>query len=86
VWRFPTTAGRGHGAPDEARARVRHDVRDSVIDHCEDPSLKADGVAHEGPVAAMLGLKGLAGAAESIIVERDIPLRRWSVVTCTWRT
>jgi dihydroorotase len=43
-----------------------------VIDHCEDPSLKGDGVAHEGPVAAMLGLKGLAGAAESIIVERDI--------------
>ena len=43
-----------------------------VIDHCEDPTLKADGVAHEGPVAAMLGLKGLAGAAESIIVERDI--------------
>ncbi len=43
-----------------------------VIDHCEDPSLKGDGVAHEGAVAAMLGLKGLAGAAESIMVERDI--------------
>ena len=43
-----------------------------VIDHCEDPSLKADGVAHEGAVAAMLGLKGLAGASESIVVERDI--------------
>jgi dihydroorotase len=43
-----------------------------VIDHCEDPSLKGDGVAHEGAVAAMLGLKGLAGAAESIVVERDI--------------
>ena len=25
-----------------------------VIDHCEDPSLKGDGVAHEGPVAALL--------------------------------
>ena len=45
-----------------------------VIDHCEDPSLKGDGVAHEGPVAAMLGLKGLAGAAESVIVERDISM------------
>ena len=43
-----------------------------VIDHCEDPSLKSDGVAHEGAVATMLGLKGLAGAAESIVVERDI--------------
>ena len=43
-----------------------------VIDHCEDQSLKGDGVAHEGPTAAMLGLKGIPGAAESIMVERDI--------------
>ena len=43
-----------------------------VIDHCEDPSLKGDGVAHEGPVAAMLGLRGIPGAAESVGVERDI--------------
>lgn len=43
-----------------------------VIDHCEDPSLKGDGVAHEGPTAAMLGLKGIPGAAESIMVERDV--------------
>jgi len=45
-----------------------------VIDHCEDPSLKGDGVAHEGRVAAMLGLKGLSSAAESIMVERDISI------------
>lgn len=43
-----------------------------VIDHCEDPSLKGDGVAHEGAVTAMLGLKGIPGAAESIMVERDV--------------
>jgi dihydroorotase len=43
-----------------------------VIDHCEDPSLKGHGSAHEGPVAALLGLKGIPGAAESIWVERDI--------------
>ena len=43
-----------------------------VIDHCEDPSLKGDGVAHEGATAAMLGLKGIPGAAESIMVERDV--------------
>jgi dihydroorotase len=43
-----------------------------VIDHCEDPSLKGDGSAHEGAVAALLGLKGIPGAAESIWVERDI--------------
>ena len=43
-----------------------------IIDHCEDQSLKGDGVAHEGPVAAMLGLRGMPGAAESVMVERDI--------------
>ena len=43
-----------------------------VIDHCEDPSLKGDGVAHEGATASMLGLRGIPGAAESIMVERDI--------------
>jgi dihydroorotase len=43
-----------------------------VIDHCEDPSLKGDGVAHEGATAAMLGLKGIPGSAESIMVERDV--------------
>jgi dihydroorotase len=45
-----------------------------VIEHCEDPSLKGDGVAHEGPVAAMLGLKGIPSCAESIMAERDISL------------
>ena len=32
-----------------------------VIDHCEDPTLKGDGVAHEGPTAARLGLRGIPG-------------------------
>ena len=45
-----------------------------VIEHCEDPSLKADGVAHEGPNAAALGLKGIPGVAESIMAQRDIAL------------
>src|SRR5688572_31568491 len=35
---------------------------------------KGDGVTHEGRVAAMLGLKGLSSAAESIMVERDISI------------
>jgi dihydroorotase len=43
-----------------------------IIDHCEDPSLKGEGVAHEGAVAGMLGLRGIPGAAESVMVERDI--------------
>ena len=45
-----------------------------VIDHCEDPSLKADGVAHEGAIAARLGLRGIPGAAEELMVERDVTL------------
>ena len=32
-----------------------------VIEHCEDPSLKGDGVAHEGAVASLLGLKVAKG-------------------------
>jgi dihydroorotase len=43
-----------------------------IIEHCEDPSLKGEGVAHEGAVASLLGLKGIPGAAESIMAERDI--------------
>ncbi len=41
-----------------------------VIEHCEDPSLKGDGVAHEGFHAASLGLRGIPGAAEALGVER----------------
>jgi dihydroorotase len=42
-----------------------------VIEHAEDPSLKGDGVAHEGAVAGLLGLRGIPAVAESIVVERD---------------
>ena len=45
-----------------------------VIDHCEDQSLKHDGVAHEGYQASLLGLRGIPSAAESIMVQRDITL------------
>jgi dihydroorotase len=45
-----------------------------VINHCEDSSLKGDGVAHEGPTASLLGLRGIPGVAESIMVERDVSL------------
>ena len=45
-----------------------------VINHCEDPSLKADGVAHEGFIASALGLRGIPGVAESLMVERDVSL------------
>jgi dihydroorotase len=45
-----------------------------MIEHCEDPSLKGDGCAHEGPRAAELGLRGIPGAAEAITATRDILL------------
>jgi dihydroorotase len=45
-----------------------------VIEHCEDPSLKGDGVAHEGFHAASLGLRGIPGAAEALGVERGVLL------------
>jgi dihydroorotase len=45
-----------------------------IIDHCEDPSLKGDGVAHEGVHASALGLRGIPGVAESLMVERDVSL------------
>jgi dihydroorotase len=45
-----------------------------VIEHCEDPSLKGDGVAHEGYHAAALGLRGIPGAAEALGVERGVLL------------
>ena len=45
-----------------------------IIDHCEDPSLKGDGVVHEGFYASALGLRGIPGVAESLMVERDVSL------------
>ena len=45
-----------------------------IIDHCEEPTLKGEGVAHEGYIASLLGLRGIPWAAESIIAERDIAL------------
>ncbi len=45
-----------------------------VADHCEEPTLAAGGVIHEGLVATRLGLKGIPAAAEEIMVGRDILL------------
>jgi dihydroorotase len=45
-----------------------------VIEHCEDPTLKGDGVAHEGFHASRLGLRGIPGACEALGVERGVLL------------
>jgi dihydroorotase len=39
--------------------------------HEEDPSLSGDGVMHEGPVSALLGLAGIPPLAESTMIARD---------------
>src|SRR4030095_8532248 len=45
-----------------------------VADHCEEPTLSAGGVMHEGTISTRLGLKGIPAAAEEIMVARDILL------------
>jgi dihydroorotase len=45
-----------------------------VIEHCEEQTLKGEGVAHEGMHASALGLRGIPGEAESIMALRDISL------------
>jgi dihydroorotase len=45
-----------------------------VISHCEDTTLAAHGVMHEGQVSTELGLGGIPAQAEDIMVARDIAL------------
>jgi dihydroorotase len=42
--------------------------------HAEDPDLSGDGVMHEGPVSAALGLAGIPSVSESTTVARDAAL------------
>jgi len=42
--------------------------------HCEEPSLSRGGHAHEGTVAAELGIGPYPSTAESVMVERDLSL------------
>jgi dihydroorotase len=45
-----------------------------VVDHCEECCLSPGWAMHEGEYSALLGLKGLSGAAEDLQVSRDILL------------
>jgi len=45
-----------------------------VIDHCEDLHLSAGGDMHEGFESARLGLRGIPGCSEDVMVARDILL------------
>ena len=45
-----------------------------IVQHPEEPALAEHGVMNEGPLASRLGLSGIAPAAETIMVERDLRL------------
>jgi len=45
-----------------------------VIDHCEDLNLSAGGDMHEGERSVRLGLRGIPGTSEDVMVARDILL------------
>jgi len=45
-----------------------------VIDHCEDLNLSAGGEMHEGVQSTRLGLRGIPGSSEDVMVARDILL------------
>jgi len=46
----------------------------TVVDHCQDVSLSAGGVMHEGKWSLILGLRGMPAAAEDVDVVRDCVL------------
>jgi dihydroorotase len=68
------------GRPVESASLMRHALQYSALArlplalHCEEPALSRNGQAHEGRVAAELGLGPYPSAAESLMVERDLAL------------
>ena len=47
-----------------------------VVDHCQDASLSAGGVMHEGRWSLILGLRGMPAAAEDVDAVRDCVLAK----------
>lgn len=45
-----------------------------ILSHCEDISLSKNGVMHEGYYSTILGLTGIPGASEEVMVARDLIL------------
>jgi dihydroorotase len=48
------------------------DLGGVIAQHAEDMGLSAGGHVHEGEISAALGLQGIPGAAEEVIVARDL--------------
>src|SRR5690242_12429423 len=46
----------------------------TLVDHCQDQTLSAGGVMHEGRWSLILGLRGMPAAAEDVDVVRDCVL------------
>jgi dihydroorotase len=51
-------------------------VERPIVSHAQDSDLVDGGVMHEGPVATVLGLRGIPREAEEIAVARDLALAR----------
>lgn len=49
-----------------------------VITHCQDTRLGAGGVMNEGELSSRLGLPGIPGVAEDIVISRDLLLARYT--------
>ncbi len=47
-----------------------------ILDHCEENTLAAGGVMNEGKWSVLLGIRGIPGEAEELMVARDIMLLR----------
>ena len=47
-----------------------------ILDHCEDNFLAAGGVMNEGKWSVLLGMNGMTGAAEELMIARNIILAR----------
>jgi dihydroorotase len=50
----------------------------TVISHCEDLNLSAEGMMNESFVSTLLGIKGIPSMAEEIMVARDIKLAEFT--------
>jgi len=53
-------------------------LRLPVINHCEEPSLVADGLMNEGKISTLLGLPGNPAISEEIMIARDARLAEYT--------
>ncbi len=50
----------------------------AIINHAEDPALRADGIMNEGAVSTQTGLNGNPALAEEIMIYRDIEIAKYT--------